>query len=386
MATLQALTAMMPWDCIEYVANNDRGSCEAYLALPRELKENSNTLETKLKAAGFSSIMLLTFPPSDGNKTAAACVDRIRTKRDDPDASYCKIGSHDRTLENRIPGKLAPAAAGGGRGGAGPQLQSRQEFDEKTKAVMEATGKTCGEINDNVVTLMGRVVTTSALDDKLAPIARKEDMTSMATKVDEMSAHLERSNETIAAHEASIRTLQTTIAANEATIAANEAAIQARDTTIAGHESTIQTLLTTVATLEAKTTWQHTKISEQGFMLNKLRPVQTELAKTKEELKAMTNYRDTAVQGMQNTQTALGAVNDGLRRELSDARREAQQEKDKMDDDRNAWNNEREFLMEAAADNERFIFERFRAHVDTFQCRHKRPRTDDAAGDGGRAP
>ena len=386
MATLQALTAMMPWDCIEYVANNDRGSCEAYLALPRELKENSNTLETKLKAAGFSSIMLLTFPPSDGNKTAAACVDRIRTKRDDPDASYCKIGSHDRTLENRIPGKLAPAAAGGGRGGAGPQLQSRQEFDEKTKAVMEATGKTCGEINDNVVTLMGRVVTTSALDDKLAPIARKEDMTSMATKVDEMSAHLERSNETIAAHEASIRTLQTTIAANEATIAANEAAIQARDTTIAGHESTIQTLLTTVATLEAKTTWQHTKISEQGFMLNKLRPVQTELAKIKEELKAMTNYRDTAVQGMQNTQTALGAVNDGLRRELSDARREAQQEKDKMDDDRNAWNNEREFLMEAAADNERFIFERFRAHVDTFQCRHKRPRADDAAGDGGRAP
>ena len=197
---------------------------------------------------------------------------------------------------------------------------------------------------------------------------------------DEMNARLERSNETIAAHEASIRTLQTTLAANEATIAANEAAIQARDTTIAGHESTIQTLLTTVATLEAKTTWQHTKISEQGFMLNKLRPVQTELAKIKEELKAMTNYRDTAVQGLQNTQTALGAVNDGLRRELSDARREAQQEKDKMDDERNAWNNEREYLMEAAADNEGFIFERFRAHVDTFQCRHKRPRTDAASG------
>ena len=394
MATLQTLTAMMPWDCIEYVANTDQGSCEAYLSLPRELKENSNTLETKLTAAGFTSIMLITFPPSDGNKTAAACVGRIRTKRDAHDASYCKLGSHDRTLENRILGKPSPAAAaGGGRGGAGPSLQSEQEFDEKTKAAMEATGKKCDVIIE-------RMVTPSALDEKLASIARKEDMTGMATKLDEMSARLERSNETIAAHEATIRTLQTTIAANETTIAANEGAIQARDTTIAGHEVTIRTLQTTVtaneatiavnegaiAALEDKNSRHERKIAEQGNMLGKLRPVQTELAKTKEELKAMTNYRDTAVQGMQNTQTALGAVNDGLRRELSDARREAQQEKDKMDDDRNAWNNEREFLMEAAADNERFIFERFRAHVDTFQCRHKRPRTDDAAGDGGRAP
>ena len=394
MATLQALTAMMPWDCIEYVANNDRGSCEAYLALPRELKENSNTLETKLKAAGFSSIMLLTFPPSDGNKTAAACVDRIRTKRDDPDASYCKIGSHDRTLENRIPGKLAPAAAGGGRGGAGPQLQSRQEFDEKTKAVMEATGKTCGEINDNVVTLMGRVVTTSALDDKLAPIARKEDMTSMATKVDEMSAHLERSNETIAAHEASIRTLQTTIAANEA-------AIQARDTTIAGHEATIRTLQTTVAaneatiavnesaiaTLEEKNSRHEKKIADQGCMLGKLRPVQTDLAKTKEELKAMTNYRDAAVRT-----SAITIEN--LRRELFDAQRDVRLETEKLedarrvwDDERRAWNDEREkwraereYLIAAADNNESVIIAHYQKHMMSYQSPLKRPRTDAASG------
>ena len=394
MATLQTLTAMMPWDCIEYVANTDQGSCEAYLSLPRELKENSNTLETKLTAAGFTSIMLITFPPSDGNKTAAACVGRIRTKRDAHDVSYCKLGSHDRTLENRILGKPSPAAAaGGGRGGAGPPLQSEQEFDEKTKAAMEATGKKCDVIIE-------RMVTPSALDEKLASIARKEDMTGMATKLDEMSARLERSNETIAAHEATIRTLQTTIAANETTIAANEGAIQARDTTIAGHEVTIRTLQTTVtaneatiavnegaiAALEDKNSRHERKIAEQGHMLGKLRPVQTDLAKTKEELKGMTNYRDADVRG--STITI-----ENLRRELFDAQRDARHEKDKFDDERRAWNDdrekwkaEREYFIAAADNNASAIIAHYQKHIMSYQTPLKRPRTDDDAGDGGRAP
>ena len=122
-------------------------------------------------------------------------------------------------------------------------------------------------------------------------------------------------------------------------------------------------------------------------MLGKLRPVQTDLAKTKEELKAMTNYRDAAVRT-----SAITIEN--LRRELFDAQRDVRLETEKLedarrvwDDERRAWNDEREkwraereYLIAAADNNESVIIAHYQKHMMSYQSPLKRPRTDAASG------
>ena len=366
MATLQALTAMIPWDCIEYAANNDQGSCEVYLSYPREMKENSNTLEAKLTTMGFSSVTIMTFP-QDGNKSAASCVGRMRAKRDDPGYSYGRLGSHAGSLEHHIIGKQQPGAAGGRGGSARPPLQSEQEFDAKTKAVMEATGKKCDAI-------MERMVTPSALDDKLAPIARKEDIAGMANKedtdclairLDSMGEKLARSNETIAAY--------------EGTAKAQQAAIKARDDTI--------------CSLMQENEERKKKIDRQAFMLHQLREIQTTLAKTEAELTAMSNYRKSTEEMLRVAQVTSDTTIDRLRRDLRRIQQELHVASTKLTDERCAWNNERNkwndergYLILAAGNHEDTIITRFRKYIDAYPCGTKRPRTDDDAGDGGRAP
>ena len=98
----QALTSMEHWDYLEYTANKDQGSCEAFIHFPREVKQNSNTLEATLTAMGFSSITLMTFPPNDSNKTVAVCLCRIRSFSGKPEFSYAFHGKQDPALEKKI--------------------------------------------------------------------------------------------------------------------------------------------------------------------------------------------------------------------------------------------------------------------------------------------
>lgn len=99
--TLHKLARLESWECAEWFVDDECGACEMYLRYARSDKVNSNTLETRLVEAGFSSITMLTFP-SDNNKSAAACVSRIRTKAYTPNHSYFKLGDHDQSLERQV--------------------------------------------------------------------------------------------------------------------------------------------------------------------------------------------------------------------------------------------------------------------------------------------
>ena len=100
--------------------------------------------------------------------------------------------------------------------------------------------------------------------------------------------------------------------------------------------------------------------------------LQTELGETKEML--------------QVAQVTSEAIINSLRRDLHRSQQELVAESTKLADERLKWNDERGYLILAAGNNEDAIMDRIRAYIDKIPCGTKRPRTDDDAGDGGRAP
>ena len=402
---------MASWECFEFAAQEEQGGCEMYLNYPRDAKENSNTLEAKLIAAGFSSIMLLTFP-NDGSKTAAACVSRIRAKLHLPGYSYCKLGSHDPALEGRLNKPQARNAH------ATPVQNTEREFDEKTKAVMEATQKKVDDVGESVAIIMKDMPrmqdVASTLDDRLAPIVRKEDMAGLADKEDtsmlsiqvaDMGSKLSRMNATIDGYEANMKVQQATIKSQQATIERLEGSIKDQQATIAGlqmsaeaHNKTIRELMVSKHLIEARRDEYEQKAKQQGYKLAELRPIQTKLGTVQADLIAMTNYRDAAERREADGKAASDAIIEALRRDLHaqqmaqdhlriESQRILELERVQMRNERNAWAREREGLVAAAGNNASVMMsclrERVEKTMDEFEQSLKRPReAEDVAGDG----
>ena len=348
LAALQAITAMAPWTCIEYAVHNDQDSCEMILHYPREIKEGSDALEAKLKAAGCSSITYVTFP-NDRNKTAAACVGRIRDKSNAPGYSYCRLGQHSDELENRV--KAASGAS------EGPALSTQQQFDEKTKAMVDATAKHA-EHTAGRVDYIGESV-----DDVKRDMASKEVVEEMRDRVDTMLIQMESMGKKNADQNAQIRSYEDSAK---------------------NLQATIDRLQSDKRAIEAKRDEHEKKVKEQAYVLGRLCPVEVAFEGTKQSLIAMTNYRAAAEQKTLDLKVSTDAIIQGLRGELRNEKKELELLSVKLNDERRAWADERARLVAAAGNNEGDIIQRYDEYwakcAQAYMQSTKRARTDDDIG------
>ena len=364
-SSLEAFSSALSLDCIEWTVDDACGVCEMFLQYARDEKVNSNTLEAKLLAAGFSSITMLTFP-ADNNKTAASCVSRIRLQALTEGHNYFKRGVHDDSLEKQV--AKPPSGAGAGAAGSTTQL-SDAEFDAKSKALIESTSKGVLALNETV-------------SEVAKDMVRKEDLMGMASQesMAGVTAQMREMNEIVKARDATIKALEESVVARDATIKALEESVVARDTTIKELEKSVEERNGTIHALTVDKQEAHEKrdeyeqkMKQQAYMLACLRDVQTRLAAAEANLAAVTNYHTEAMRQLSMLQTSSSTT-------IAQLRRDMEEECEKYTKEREQWNMERAHLNAAIGNNAEVLIEHYRAHCDKagreFVHALKRPRAD----------
>ena len=218
----------------------------------------------------------------------------------------------------------------------------------------------------------------------------KRIMNSMADSIDEHETTIKERETIIKEYETTIENLRASavedkaeaakcnscLLAQENIIWERETSLKERDTAIAEYKANHRILQATIATNEAT-----------------IAALQTELGKTKAELAAMATYQKGTEEMLRVAQVTSDTTIDGLRRDLRRIKQELDVASTKLTDERCAWHNERnkwnierEYLVLAAGNHEDTIITRFRKYIDAYPCGTKRPRANDDAGDGGRAP